>query len=95
MDAADIERADWMAAVDLKILAYYYNRNPDIYGPSTVAKNIRRTDGDSYNGDYINQRMLTLADVDLLEKLERGEYRISETGIEYVDGEIGPDELPD
>lgn len=93
MDAADIERAPWMEAADLKVLSYFYTREGEIFGPATVAKNIRRTDGKRYNGDYINHRLSTLVDAGLLEKLERGDYRISETGIAYVDGEIEPAKL--
>lgn len=93
MDAADIERADWMEATDLKILAYFVTHEGEIYGPATVAKNIRKTNGDRYNQDYINHRLATLVDAGLLEKLDRGEYRISETGIEYAHAKITPDEL--
>jgi repressor of nif and glnA expression len=82
-----------MQAGDLKFLEYLEQHEGEILGPAMVAKNTRKTDDGDYNRDYVWRRLQDLVDAGLVDKVGRGEYTITDYGIEYLEGNVPPDEL--
>lgn len=58
-----------------------------ILSPAVIAIN---TD---YTRNYINKRMGTLRENDLVERIDGGYYRISDKGRAYLAGNLGADDL--
>lgn len=82
----------WMTPADVRILEYLYaardtRDRPAIQTPKTIAVNT------GHPRKYVGQRCRTLADHDVVEKVDRGEYRLSETGEQLLAGKIRPREL--
>ncbi len=85
-------RVDWMVAADPEILRYLANAR-DAYGnpaeetPKTMGRNT------GYSRKHCGNRARVLVEHDLVEKTDRGVYRITERGEKAVEGEIPPEEL--
>jgi len=82
-----------MQAGDLNFLEYLHRHEGEKLGPAMIAKNTTRTDGKSYNRSYVWRRLQDLLAAGLIDKIERGEYQISDKGIEYLNGNISVDEI--
>lgn len=85
-------QVDWLTAADVRILEFLHASRdtagrPAINTPTTVAANT------GYAQKYAGERIRHLADHDLVEKVERGKYRLSQAGEELMSGEIRPEDL--
>lgn len=85
-------QVDWLTAADVRILEFLHaakdtRGNPSIQTPTTVSANT------GYASKYVGERIRHLADHDLVEKVERGKYRLSDRGEQLMSGEIGPEDL--
>ena len=58
-----------------------------ILSPAVIAKNIDRT------REQVNRRLSVLLQYGFVNRVERGYYEISETGIEYLSGNVDADKL--
>lgn len=87
------ERPEWMEAGDLKFLDYLQKHEGELIGPATIAKNTQRTNGKPYNRDYVWRRIQDLVDAGLVEKVDRGEYTITELGIDFLEGDVDKADL--
>lgn len=59
--------------------------------PKCIAPNIGPPDG--YNQKYVGTRCRHLADLGLVEKTERGMYKITDRGRDYLEGRIDDTDL--
>lgn len=82
-----------MQAGDLNFLAYLSRHEGERIGPAMIAKNTSRTDGKSYNRDYVWRRLQDLVESGLILKVGRGEYQISELGVDYLEGKVDVSEI--
>ncbi|MHB9288158.1 transcriptional regulator [Halobacteriales archaeon Cl-PHB] len=57
--------------------------------PAVIAYNIDKS------REEVTRRLSVLVDTGLVEREKRGYYRITDAGSDYLNGEVGPDELPD
>lgn len=80
------EPADWMQPMDDRILEALQSCGL-VLSPSIVAYNIDRS------REAVTRRLSELSDYGLVERVERGKYRITEAGEGYLDGELDANEL--
>ncbi|WP_222916758.1 transcriptional regulator [Natrinema sp. SYSU A 869] len=71
---------------DERILEVLYTSNL-ILSPAVVGKNIETT------RVHINRRLSVLVDYGVVHRVERGYYKITESGVEYLEGELDAGEL--
>jgi hypothetical protein len=71
--------ADWMVPLDDDILVLFHRKDL-VLTPAIVAYNLDRS------REEVNRRLSELADCGLVERVERGKYRITGVGVEYLDG---------
>ena len=89
------KRVGWMVAADPSILEFMEaardaQRNPAILRPATISDNI------GYSAKHIGNRFREeLVERGLVEKVDRGKYRLTEKGVKVVQGDILPEELED
>jgi len=75
-----------MTQADERVLEFL--RDKDIVAsPSVIAANI------DYTAEYISRRCRNLADAGLMQRVDATNYRITDLGYRYLDGEMSPDEL--
>ncbi|MEF8757542.1 MAG: hypothetical protein V5A33_04830 [Halobacteriales archaeon] len=74
--------ADWMVPMDDEILSLFYGSDL-VLTPAILAYNL------DHSREAVNRRLSELADEGLVERVERGKYRISPIGEEYLSGESG------
>jgi len=75
-----------MTQADERVLEFL--RDKDIVAsPSVIAANI------DYTGEYISRRCRTLTDAGLMQRVDATNYRVTELGYQYLDGDITLDEL--
>lgn len=73
--------ASWMLPIDDAILSLF--RSTDlVLTPSIIAYNIE------YSRDEVNRRLVELEKRGFVSKVERGKYRISALGRQYLDGDV-------
>lgn len=72
----DIEIPDWMTELDLEILGIL--ASDLIFSPKMIAINIERS------REGVSQRLQVLVASGLVEKVERGKYKITEKGMKFV-----------
>lgn len=72
--------AEWMVPMDDEILEVFHNTEL-VLTPSIVAYNI------GYSREEVNRRLRELTDNGLINRVERGKYRITELGNGYLSGE--------
>lgn len=78
--------AKWMkTGADDRILEYL--AETDHAPPKEIAGEIR------YDSQYVGRRCRTLADAGLLQNIGRGLYRITDSGTQYLAGELDGTEL--
>lgn len=73
--------AEWMTPMDDEILAAFHGTGL-VLTPSVVAFNT------GFSRKEVNRRLLELVDHGLLEKVERGKYRLTGRGERYLRGEL-------
>lgn len=86
-------RIGWMVPADSAILRFLFVARdtagrPSIQTPKTISANT------GYSRKHVGNRCRHLEDHHLLEKVDRGEYRLSELGESLVNGGIKPEDLP-
>ena len=81
---------DWMVPMDDEILELFHSVHL-VLTPSIIAYNIDRS------REEVNRRVSALEDAGLLDRVERGKYRITPRGEEYLHGRRvgGPRASPD
>lgn len=82
----------WLTPADVTILQFLnvsrdLNSNPSIQTPTTIAANT------GHEQSYVGERCRHLLDHELVERVERGKYRLSERGEMLLAGDIDPSEL--
>ena len=85
-------QVDWLRAADVRILEYLYaakdtRGNPSIQTPTTIAANT------GHASKYVGERVRHLANHDLVERVERGKYRLSDRGERLMGGDLRPEDL--
>ncbi|QLG48909.1 MarR family transcriptional regulator [Natrinema halophilum] len=81
-----VERVPWMAPVDYEIMLFF-DEHPIQVSPRVLAANV------DYDRQYVSKRCRTLSDAGLLTAVETGLYQLTETGQEYLEGELVVSEL--
>ena len=77
-----------MTQADERVLEFL--REKDIVAsPSVIAANI------DYTGEYISRRCQKLADAELIQRVDATNYRITDRGEQYLEGELDADDLKD
>lgn len=79
-------RVEWMVACDDWILDALEETGMAL-SPKVLSHNI------GYSRQYIARRLRVLEANDIVDREARGLYRLSELGQQYLQGEIGADEL--
>lgn len=69
----------------------FLDRVDGVQMPACIAPNVGPPDG--YNPKYVGTRCRHLADLDLVDKTDRGMYRISDRGRAYLAGDLDPEDL--
>lgn len=83
-----------MVPCDVSILKFLkniedYQGNPATQTPKSIASNI------PYSRNHVGNRCRTLTDYDLLERVAKGEYRLTEKGQALMNGGLEPESLSD
>ncbi|MUV60619.1 MarR family transcriptional regulator [Halobacterium sp. CBA1126] len=79
-------RIEWMTQADERVLEFLYEKDI-VASPSVIAANI------DYTSEYISRRCQKLADAELLQPVDPTNYRITELGERYLEGDIDPSEV--
>ena len=79
-------RVDWMTQADERVLEFLREKEI-VASPSVIAANI------DYTGEYISRRCNTLADAELIQRVDASNYRITDLGKQYLAGELSADEI--
>ena len=81
-EPAQIRRpADWMTPMDDAILELFHSSDL-VLTPAIIALNI------DHSREEVNRRLSALAEHGLVERVERGKYRLTELGERYLRGEL-------
>ena len=80
------KRGDWQTPLDDEILELLAESELTL-SPSIIAFNLDRS------REGVADRISVLTDYGLVEKVERGKYRITEEGNQYLRGELDADRL--
>lgn len=75
------QRADWMLPIDDAILELFHSKEL-VLTPAIVAYNI------DYSREEVNRRLSALEDRGLVTRVERGKYRVTALGRQYVTGTV-------
>lgn len=92
-DQTEMHRdVEWLSRADVTILEFLHaardtRGNPSIQRPTTISDNT------GLERKYVGQRCRHLVDHDLVEKVDRGKYRLDDRGEQLMTGEIRPHEL--
>lgn len=73
--------SDWMAPMDDRILELFHSSDL-VLTPAIIAYNI------DHSREEVNRRLSELEEHGLVERVERGKYRITELGEEYLHGQL-------
>lgn len=76
--------ATWMVPLDDEVLELFHTTNL-VLTPSIIAHN---TD---HSREAVNRRLTRLTEAALVERVERGKYRLTTLGDEYLEGRVDPD----
>lgn len=79
-------RVDWMTQADERVLEFLREKEI-VASPSVIGANI------DYTGEYISRRCRKLADAGLVQRADATNYRITEKGEQYLDGELSTSAL--
>lgn len=85
---ADVVRpkVEWMTQTDERILELLDDSDL-ILTPTVIAANL------DYERSWVSERLKPLRDHDLVERVARGQYRISDKGRQYLEGELLANDL--
>lgn len=75
------EPSDWMAPMDDQVLELFHTSDL-VLTPAIIAYNIE------FSREEVNRRLSELEEHGLVERVERGKYRISELGEKYLQGRL-------
>lgn len=79
-------RVEWITQADERVLEFL--RDKDIVAsPSVIAANI------DYTSEYISRRCRKLEDAGLLQRVDATNYRITEVGERFLEGDIDAQDL--
>ena len=79
-------RVDWMTQGDERIMEFLYEKDI-VASPSVIAANI------DYTNEYISRRCRILTDAELLQRVDASNYRLTEFGTRFLNGEVTAEEL--
>ena len=79
-------RIDWMTQADERIMEFLQEKDI-VASPSVIAANI------DYTGEYISRRCRKLASARLLQRIDASNYRLTELGEQFLQGEIDASEI--
>jgi len=79
-------RVDWMTQADERVMEFLYEKEI-VASPVVIGANI------DYTGEYLSRRCLKLADAGLIQRVDSSNYRLTELGEQFLNGEIDADEL--
>ena len=80
-DPSDVRHpADWMVPMDDEILTLFHGSHL-VLTPAIVAYNL------DHSREEVNRRLSALADEELVERVERGKYRLTPIGEAYLAGD--------
>jgi predicted transcriptional regulator len=80
------KRGEWQTPLDDEILELLASSEL-VLSPSIIAYNLDRS------REGVASRIAVLTDVDLVEKVDRGKYRITEEGEQYLSGNLDAGKL--
>ena len=75
-----------MTQADERVIEFLSEKDI-IASPSVIAANI------DYTAEYIFRRCRRLADAELIQRVDASNYRITDFGIEYLEGNVQAEEL--
>jgi predicted transcriptional regulator len=75
-----------MTQADERVLEFLYEKEI-VASSSVIGANI------DYTGEYISRRCRKLADADLVQRADATNYRITEKGRRYINGELNAADL--
>jgi len=81
-------RVDWMTQADERVLEFLHEKDI-VASPSVIAANI------DYTQEYLSRRCRKLTNAGLLQRADASNYRITDLGEKFLDGDIDSDEIPD
>lgn len=97
----DRRRAYWMNPKDDRILEYLGQIHPSALPVTALYWNLQEVEGIEFSQETMERRLGRLVEVGLVE-IPRGKnsmknrfYRITGSGIAYLEGDLQPDELPE
>jgi len=79
--------ADWMTIADERILEYLSTTE------TSTPKRMADSGEVRFSRQYIGERCRKLADYGMVQHLGNGVYRITETGTQYLEGDIDAEDL--
>ena len=79
-------RIDWMTQADERILEFLKEKEI-VASPSVIAANI------DYTGEYISRRCRELANEGLLQRVDASNYRLTDLGREFLEGDVDAEHL--
>lgn len=79
-------RVDWMTQGDERIMEFLYEKDI-VASPSVIAANI------DYTNEYISRRCRVLADAELLQRIDASNYRLTDFGEQFLNGELSSEDL--
>ena len=75
-----------MTQADERVLEFLCQKDI-VASPTVIAANI------DYTAEYISRRCRKLADAELVQRVDASNYRITDLGERYIDGDASADEI--
>jgi Mn-dependent DtxR family transcriptional regulator len=75
-----------MTQADERVLEFLYEKDI-VASPTVIAANI------DYTAEYISRRCRKLANAGLLQRVDPSNYRLTDLGRDFVDGDVDTDEI--
>lgn len=79
-------RVEWMTQADERLLEFLYEKDI-VASPSVIAANI------DYTGEYLSRRCRKLADAGLIQRVDSSNYRLTELGERFLEGNVEAEEV--
>lgn len=79
-------RVEWMTQADERLLEFLYEKDI-VASPSVIAANI------DYTGEYLSRRCQKLANAGLIQRVDASNYRLTELGERFLDGNVEAEDL--
>ncbi|WP_128479002.1 MarR family transcriptional regulator [Halorussus pelagicus] len=81
-----VERVPWMSPIDYEILEFY-DHHDILLTPKVIAVNI------DYDRQYTSKRCRALAEAGLLQQIDKGLYKLSNKGRQFLAGDLDVSKL--